>query len=273
MSFSLTPASGEELLSPPVGTQLAIAQISKYDGVTVSVVDKAKAIHKFGQDPSAGVTRSTVDGLADATEILLTTNGITSIVSSSAADATETIYVEGHTISGDDLTFVSQTVTLNGQTAVTLGTALARVSRMNNTSGTELAGAVSAYEGGAITAGVPDTSTEIHASIRAGEQQTEKAATSTSSVDYLFITHLAGSIHDASNLECDIALETKATNGVWRHKADFAVTVAGNPSVFQSYNDSPIVVPPNHDIRMLSTMASGTAKVTARFGGWLGIVV
>ena len=272
MSFSLTPASGEELLSPPVGTQLAIAQISKYDGVTVSVVDKAKAVHKFGQDPAAGTTRSTVDGLADATEILLTTNGITTVISSSAADG-ETVVVEGHTISGDDLTFVTQSVGLTGQTGIALGTALARVSRIYNTSATELAGTVSAYEGGATTAGVPDTSTTIHASIRAGEQQTEKAATSTSSVDYFFITHVAAAIHDASNLECDIALETKATNGVWRHKADFAVTVAGNPSVFQSYSDSPIVVPPNHDIRMLSTMASGTAKVTARFGGWLGIVV
>ena len=169
--------------------EIAIQQIEADYGDTVSVEAKDKSLLKFGRNTNVGTSAATLMDL-DGTEVgetYVSTNAITHVISTSAADGEE-IKIEGHTISGTDLTFVVQTATLNGQTAVALGTALARCTRLLNNDSTELAGKVSAYEGGTTTAGDVDTDSEIHCIIPAGQQQSRKASTSISSVDYWIVT-------------------------------------------------------------------------------------
>lgn len=241
-------------------------------GDTVSVAAKAKSLRKFGERTTLGTTVETLAALGgEADETYVATNAITSIVSSSASD-TETVSIEYHTISGSDLTFGVQTATLTGQTPVTLTTACARVSRIVNTGANDLIGTVSVYEGGAVTAGVPDTASEIHAQIPAGSNQTRKLATSTSSVDYLFITEVVFSILDGSNLEVDVVLETRELGGVWLPRFELAVAVQGT-TTFAETVDPVLIVKPNSDIRVRGAMVSGSASVSGKFSGYLGLVL
>lgn len=84
---------------------------------------KPKTLFKFGQtvNTAAGRAKTTVaefQGGAASTvfnETYATGNTIDFLVSDNASD-TEVVRVEGHTLSGSNLTFVVQNVTLNGQT-------------------------------------------------------------------------------------------------------------------------------------------------------------
>lgn len=246
-----------------------------YGGQDWSVYTKGKSLNKFGRRESINSSKATVGSFGgELEETLLTTNGITSIISSDAGD-NQTIVVEYHTISGDNLTFGVQTVTLNGQTAVTLPTACARVSRAYNASATEINGDVYIYEGGTTTLGVPDTASEIHLQIVAGEQQSKKAATSISSVDAWLITGITTSVVAGTpgSQVVDFDLDIKATTGVWRPQLEWSCQIGALSTV--SINLDPvIIVPKNHDVRVSALAASGTGiDVTASFRGYLATVI
>jgi len=134
-------------------------EIQSTYGDVVSIDRKAKSLLKFGK--SAELTANTLETVwtVGGNEAYISDDGITHISSSSASD-TQEIRVEGHTISGDDLTFVVQLVTLSGQTPVALNTGVARISRISNNSGTELVGRVVAYEDTATSNGLPTDETK-----------------------------------------------------------------------------------------------------------------
>ena len=252
--------------------QSAISEVFSSYGDTVSVSSKAKSLRKFGERASLGTAYETLAGLQGAAdETYVSSNAITSIVSSSASDTTD-VKIEYHTISGNDLTFGVQTATLTGLTPVTLGTACARVSRMYNVGAVDFVGSIVAYEGGAITLGVPDSAAEVHAQIAAGQNTTRKLATSVSATDYLFITEVLFSSLDGGALETDFILETKATDGVWLPKFELATAMQGLTTFIQSI-DPVIVVPSNTDIRVRAKMTSGTADVSGKFSGYLAEVL
>ena len=242
-----------------------------------SVWRKSKSLAKFGRRAGLGGTHSTVAALGgEAHETLLTTNGITSIISSDAGD-TETVTIEYHTINGggDELTFGVQTATLNGQTAVALTTPCARVSRIYNSSSTELAGDVYVYEGGATTLGVPDDATTIHAQIVAGDQQTKKAATSISNTDVYFITGITASVVAGTpgSQVIDFDVELKALDGVWLPRLEWSCQIGGQVTTTIDL-DPVIIVPKNHDVRIAAVAASGTGvDVDAVFRGYLAGLV
>ena len=246
-------------------------------GDTVSVAEKNKSLHIFGLRSDATTSDVLVaniqagDGVL-ADETLLAANSITKIVSNHASDTMD-VRIEGHTISGNDLTFVVQTATLTGTTPVTLSTALARCSLLKISSGTtDNAGIISIYEGGADTAGLPDAGAGVHNQMVVGDNKSHKGATSISSVDYLIITEIILSCHDTTGLEAVIELELKATDGVWFDRFEYAVSVAGtNSFVFEPHPY--IIIPKNHDVKFLTKTASGTMDVvTANINGFLAIV-
>ncbi len=252
--------------------QSAVNEVLSSFGDTVSVAGKAKSLRKFGERLTLGTSYETIAGLQGAAdETYVSTNAITSIVSSSASDTTD-VKVEYHTISGNDLTFGVQTVTLTGQTPVTLGTACARVSRIYNVGAVDFVGSIVVYEGGAVTAGVPDSAAEVHAQIEAGQNTTRKLATSVSSTDYLFITEVVFTTLDGSNLETDYILETKATDGVWLPKFEVATAVQGL-TTFAETIDPVIIVAKNTDVRVRAKMTSGSADVSGKFSGYLAAVL
>ena len=243
-------------------------------GQNWSISDKDKSLLKFGRRASVGGTNVTVAPLAgEAHETLLSTNAITSVISSNDAD-NQTVTIEYHTINGaaDELTFGVQSVALNGQTAVTLPTACARVSRVYNASSTETLGSIYVYEGGATTDGVPDTASEVHMQLVAGDQQSKKAATSISNVDTYFITGITTSAVAGTpgSQVMDFDLQTKALTGVWRTQLEWSCQIGGLNTVSIDL-DPVIIVPRNHDVRITCQAASGTCDVSAMFRGYLAL--
>lgn len=226
-------------------------------GDHVSLEAKDKDLIKFGRNQDVETAIATLMTLPDTidNETYVSTNIITTIISSSGSD-TNTVQVEGHTISGSDLTFVSQSATLNGQTAVTLGTALARVSRVFNTSATDHVGQIAVTEDDTFTSGVPDTAAGVHLLVRTGENQSEKASTSISSVDYWVITHINADMLTKAAAFAEIDLEIRLAGKVFRP----IVEISCSDSHAGVFSFAPyIIVPPNSDVRLrgISDSASG----------------
>ena len=112
----------------------AIREIKATYGDIVSVSRKAKSLLKFGAnfDLASSGTAETV-WAQGGDETYVSANSIDKF-SSSSGDDTGTMVVEGHTIDGSgEFTFVTQSVTLQGQTEASLTTPLARSSRLYNT--------------------------------------------------------------------------------------------------------------------------------------------
>ena len=256
-------------------------------GDRVSAAEKAKCLHKFGANIAVGASFETIaDFLStEGNETFVSTNIIDSIVSSNAGD-TQTITVEGHTIDvSGNLTFVVQNATLTGQTEVTLTTPLARCVRMYvANSGTfdspqaALAGEVVVYDNtDGITAGAPNTAAAGKCLIKAGATQSEKCATSISSVDYWLLTTFDAHIGDAGGsaayVTVRIEIRDVANGGVWRPLGNDIVLAVGStspPTVeFKPY----LIVPKNHDIRARAKCDANSASVTAEISGYLAKVV
>ena len=199
-----------------------------------TVLVKPKNLLKFGQNPNVGTSETTVMELAgsEIAETYVSTN-IIDTISSDDGDNTQAVKIEGHTIDGNgNLTFVVQSATLNGQNKVTLGTPLARATRIYNNSGTVLAAnsKVYVYEDSAITTGTPDDDTKVHLIMSAGEEQSLKAATAFSKVDYGLVTSIYGGVNKKTSALVDIRLKIREKNGVFRTQFLDTVNSAGSGS-------------------------------------------
>jgi hypothetical protein len=245
------------------------------DTYGVETYVKPKVLHKFGRTRNADDSvRTTLAEFQDAVinETYLTTNTIDKIVSTDNGD-TQIIGVEGHTYDGTDFTFVTQTVTLTGQTAATLSTPLARCSRLAVATGeSALAGDVAAYVDGAITLGKPNTDADVKNMIKGtlGYNQSQKAATTFSSVDYAAITQVYASIDKevaASNAE--VILETSDDAGtIFTELFEISLRAAATSAFFRTF-DPPIIIPANSDVRMIAVADAANTIVTGGFDCYL----
>lgn len=239
--------------------------------VNVSVKNKAKNLLKFGRCENIGTSLGTIwftgQDDADETYVADDTNSIDSISSSSASD-TEVVTIEGHTMASGDRTFVSQTATLNGQTKVTLSTALNRVTRCyhNGESSTDLVGEIYIYEDTTISSGKPTDTTKIHLTIDAGKNQSEKCATTLSSTDYWIITTFRCSVLKKTAAYADCQLEWRSVGGVFREIEDItASNVAAGIFQFNPY----MIVPANADVRLRAVADSASTEVSGSIQGYL----
>ena len=256
-------------------------------GDTVSVEEKAKNLNKFGTNSTVGTSFETVAQFQGSTanETFVTTNLIDSVVSSSTSDTTQTVSIEGHTIDvSGNLTFVVQDAALNGRTEVTLATPLARCTRIrvkqSGTFGTTpaaLAGNVAVYDNtDGISAGVPSTAAATKALLLAGATSTQKCATAVSSGDYWFITTFSAGIGNAGGnadrVTFRIEARDVANGGVWVPQGRvLVVTVGQNGRTFDL--DPYIIIPKNHDVRVVAAANSNTAEVFAELRGYLAVII
>ena len=244
-------------------------------GQRVSIDAKAKSLLKFGKsgDLSSTAGLQTVWSV-DGNETYISTNLIDSVVSSSASD-TQEVTIEGHTIEGSGVdakfTFVVQTATLSGQTPVALTTPLARVSRVNNNSSTEIVGVVAVYEDSAVTGGVPNDTTKIHINIPLGFQQSFKAATTFSNTDYFFLTGCYGAVSQKQTAAADFYLELREVGKSFRQIA--CLTASSSGGSFNIEFDPAIIIPRNADVRVRCTTGTNNAVVFTNFRGYLAKVV
>jgi len=238
----------------------AIAQILGTYGDTVSVEAKNKSLLVFGRNEDVGTSPETV-WLNGGDETLPTGNDIDIVVSTSGSD-TGTVQIEGHTLSGSDLTFVTQTATLNGTTNVTLSTPLYRVSKLTNTGSADFVGVVT----------VEDNGTSVNLTTgSAGVNLSQKCATSLSSQDYYIVTGVSVGVDKTQTRSVTFEFQIKPFGGVWLTVVQFETNSASG-SVSQ-YGIPYFIVPKNSDFRMRAT-SSGTATVcSAWINGHLALVV
>lgn len=174
-------------------------------------VNGKSVVHKFGYAPDFDFSDEEVDvwdGANDAGIDQMTieespTANIDSLISNNVAD-TQTIEISGL---DENWLVVTQNVTLNGQTRVAIGTPLLFVYRMKNVSSTDIQGDIYAYtNNSATTAGVPDDSSTVRASIHDGNNQTEMA----------YYPVPAGKVAYLRSIEFSQAGASKTTNYIFK---------------------------------------------------------
>ena len=272
----------------------AVSQIFQDYGDEVYL--KSKPLRKFGSTANAdsGV-KTAVQGL-QGTEVLetyATGNTIDSVVSTSASD-TGVVGIEGHTYSADadgvgnpGTVFVTQEVTLQGQTIVTLGTPLFRCTRIyfKQNSGTltspqhelKAVGTISVYDSAVATSapsGVPSDATAVKALIAAGKAQTEKAATTLSWRDYLIVTSakMSGLRGNSATAAAEGDLELSTLGSPFLPVGlEFSVRSGGNQNEVVQFNPY-IIIPTNSDVRMVAVANAADLSVSGYFSGELAIV-
>lgn len=194
-----------------------------------------------------------------------------SVASGTASPATGTI-----TVTSQNLTFVSQVVTLNGQTQVTLGTALARASRLSvhaQNRATSLVGSVYVYETDTSTAGVPDTASKVHMmnGINGAINNSLKGKTSISNTDYWLVTSFHGHYEEKSAGFASIVFQVREQGGVWREVDDITVSASMNTATieFAPY----IIIPKNADVRLVGACDVNGKEVGGSILGYLAKVI
>jgi len=263
----------------------AVAEVKRYSDVDLSVIQKAKSLTKFGNSFDIDNTgyKTVWDGTAINDEPPLfgdpsLGNVIDTIVSADNGD-NQTVVIEGHTKSGDDLTFVTQTATLAGQTEVPLTTPLHTCTRAYNSSATEITGPVYIFDNtdGSVD-GVPsdpsDVGTFLEGSASPRGQQTGNAFTAVSSVDYWLVTKLIVDANRTGNGSYDVQFQRRSTTGVWRPlQIDIAVNTAATS--FVSIDLDPcLIIPNNSYVRVLARSSSSTdGEVSAKISGYLASIV
>ena len=236
-------------------------------GVNVSLEAKNKDLLKFGRSTQVQTTSTTLMTLPAGTfnETYVSSNLITSIISTNAGD-TQQVVVEGHTISGTALTFVTQTVTLTGQTVVTLPTAMARCNRIYNNGSTNLAGTISVCQNTTYAAGVPAAPALVHCQVVAGDQQSKKSATSTSSVDYWVVTSYYADMLEKTAASADVDLEIRLAGKVFRQRVNISVSENHRATFeFKPY----LIIPPNSDIRLVARASANNKDISGGIEGVL----
>lgn len=258
----------------------AINQIYADYGDTVSVEAKAKQLLKYGINPEVGTGWSTIwytgQDQANETYVADNTNSIDSISSSNNSD-TLTMTIEGHTMSGGNRTFVTQNVTLSGQTRVALTTPLNRSTRMFVASGSvDHIGEMYVYENTSLTAGKPTNTAKIHLTMPAfsvsSANSSYKASTSLSSVDYWIVTGFHAALQEkTANLFAVVKLQYRRAGATWRDASDPIVLSSGGDTT--RHFDPYFIIPKNSDVRLIAQGSSAGISVSGGIDGYLAIIV
>ena len=244
---------------PDYRLALAVKYIKDTYSDDVSYWESVKPLTKFGKNPDldSGV-RETI-WMTGGDETLKTANDIDIVVSTNAGD-TQNIVIQGYTISGSDLTFVSQTATLNGTTNVTLTTPLARVVRLYNDDSTDFAGTITVEDNG--------TSTHLTVLGGSGQNQSFKTQTSVASDEYFVLTQIGGGVVGTISASVDYELQLRLSGKVWRTQLEFETS-----GYQEIYLDVPKIFPPNSDIRVVATSDTNNTEATAFFSGYYAKVI
>lgn len=244
-------------------------EIERTFGDKVSIDKKAKSLIKFGKSAELSTNGLATIWTVGGHETYVDDNLITHISSSSAADVYEVI-LECHTVEGTGVdqkfTFLTQTVTLQGQTKVALPTPVARVSEVTNNNGIELVGRVVVYEDVAVTNGIPNDESKIHIDIEAGMQNSFKAATTFSDSDYYVLTGGFGSVSSKQTGAADFFLEVRSAGKIFVQRAAVSAS-SGGPWNIEL--DPAVIIPKNSDVRITVETDTNNTVVFGVFKGYL----
>lgn len=238
----------------------AVRNIELTDSIDVDIWEKGRELIKYGRndDLDAGVTE--MIWLQGGIETIPTANDIDEIVSTDAGD-TQDVIIEGHTVDGSgNLTFVVQTATLNGITAVTLTTPLRDATRLYNNGSTDFAGTVTVSDGGVTSYLATD----------GANNQSLKCAASMGSDTYWIITKLMGSVKRANSAVVDFQLQIREKGKVWRTRYSFSVS--RDAGTFQVDLDPFIIMKPSSDMRVVGTSNAANTVAEAAVHGYMALI-
>lgn len=250
-----------------VGDDISVSSITQTGGTATVTTSTA---HGFEVDEwiyIEGANEAGYNGIVQVASVPTTTTYTYSVDSGTASPATGTI-----TATSQNKTFVVQEATLDGQNKVTLSTPLARMTKLfvkEQNRAANLVGTVYGYVDGAITAGVPNTASDVKIMIKAGKNQSQKASTSLSNQDYWLLTSIDIAVLEKASAFVDVELEVRREGGVFREQVN--VTASSTcASVFDF--DPYLIVPKNSDVRLQATAGGANTSVTGIIEGYLAIV-
>lgn len=259
----------------------AINEIFSTYGERVSVERKKKSLLKFGAlDATAGTNEQTIAEFQGSIlrETYVTTNAIDSMITDDN-NFSGNVVIEGHTISGGDLTFVSQTVACNGQTAVSLSTPLARATRafISDTGGlTATSDKIYIYDssaGGTPSGGVPANAVATKLIVNGLENQSEKGSTSLSSVDFWIVSSIFAGTAKKSGASSVIRVRTRQLTDVFRTTFPKIYLDTDGASEGEVFYDPYKIIPYNSDLELTVTGSASSIEVAAGINGYLATVV
>lgn len=239
------------------------------DGKYVSIESKRKTVSRYGRNTSLASGVAQMVWATGGIETLPTDNLITHFASDDAGDDQD-LLVEGYTIDGNgNLTFVSQTVTLNGTTKTALNTDLARISHVENMGSTSIAGSVSFSKDVTYTSGVP--ASDVHYTLNSFDKG-EKSVISTASDEYLFITSLQFSVLGSVSANINFDVEISVLGGLF--KKSFSVSTTDTAGTFEKdFGNVPLIVPPNSDVRIIATSSENSSQASVFIEGLFASVI
>jgi hypothetical protein len=250
-------------------------------GDVVRVSAKKKDLLKFGSIKStAGTSEQTVAEFQGSTirETYATTNSIDYLVCEDNA-FTGNVLVEGHSISGSDLTFVSQIVAATGNTPAALSNPIARTTRGNIPGAVGLAATtdrIFVYDATAATgttSGVPDVAAATKLIINGDENQSEKGATSISSVDYWIVTGMFAGIAKKTSASATIRLRSRIIPNVFRTIAPKLHLDADGATEVNIVFSPPLIIPKNSDVEITIEGSASAIECSAGLVGYLAVIV
>ncbi len=216
-------------------------------------------MNKFGINPAMGTGGGDVWEFS-GTYIFSDTADIDTVSSSDNND-TQTIEIQGLDANWD---MVTQSITLAGQTKVTLDTPLIRFFRGFNTNSTNLDGVVYIYVNGDITAGVPDTDADVRGIIN-GAGGHDQTLTCIYTIPNGYTGYLMkGYVSIANKTAASATFERKARlyGGIFRQQSIVTCNSAGQGS-FQYEYPIPAKIPAKTDILTSCHETSATVAVSA----------
>jgi len=230
-------------------------------------IEGTTAVHKFGAAPSINTADDYVDiwdgGVYDDDLKTYTFSTSADIDRVSSEDASDTFDIEVQGLDTNyDLTI--QTVTLNGQTPVTLTTPLIRVFRMKNVGSVEAVGTIFCFVNVSTSSGVPDTLTNIRALLSVGFEQTMMAIYTIPNGKTGYINKRGASINSKNDAKCLVQFRARAFGGVFQVKGSGSLNATGSSTVGVTMT-VPLAVAAKTDILIRANSNTNDVSVSATF--------
>ena len=224
-----------------------------------------KALFQFGINGAVGTSVETV-WAEGGTYVYPTTATVMKISSSSTDDTSAGTGARTIAIFGLDANYnqISESVILDGQTAVNTGNSYLRISRMYvTTAGSGATAAGTIYAGtGSVTSGVPAT---VYATIVPPANQTQLAFWTVPAGYTLYLNGVFySSANSTANASTNFQLIERPLGGVFRIQS--STRLPGNGDFVLDLH-TPIAFPEKTDIEIRAVASAGSSNVSAEFEG------
>lgn len=250
-----------------VGSDISVSTLTQSSGTATCTTGSSHSYNTGDWVYIEGANEAEYNGIVEITVTGSTTFTYT-VDSGASSPATGTI-----TATNQNKTFVVQTVQLAGQTKTALTTPLARCTRAYNpeqNKASNMTGPVYIAQDVTFTSGVP-VAASTHCIIPAGKNQTRKASTSLSSLDFWIVTQIHGHMLTKQSAFAEITLEVRQEGGVFRAQDVIAISANGGG---QDVPEQPyIVIPANSDVRLVSKADQNGRSVGGSILGYLATVI